>query len=808
MKKTQLMKYLITLLFAFYLNIISAIPAMAVWTPRWENLGGTSLSGPAVASSGVGRIEVFWRGTDNHLKYKSKLPNGGWSREQDLGGSLSGDPAAVAQANGRIDVFWRGVDGSLRRIWYLPDGGWSAEQNLGAQLRLSPMSAGSGPAVALLSSGRLDVFWRATDNRLRHIWSLSNAGWSAEQNLGGALASDPAAVSSDNNRIDLFWKDSSARLKHIWYPYGNGWSAEEDLAGGLDSSPSATSWGQGRMDVFWKGTDNKLKHRWTTQGSWMPAGGGIEDLGGNLTTAPEAASGGPGDIHVIARGGYFQALEHKAWQISPWHNDKPYAPSTMISQESVWDDSRLFEFSSVVAPPGTFGCSAGRYFLSGSNSSGVGSITNLLLQRDICPFITCPTTNTFPSVPQGQAYYIGNDNVMARLSNGTLLLVRLIRTNTHPSNPAVAGPAYDRVGALVWASTDCGNTWTIRNFIDSANTANFAPPDWDGVDSGYAEQQPKEGGGTQRGGWDRPEIYADHWSGNVYITMAARGGVDASGNAKYSDTLLFRSSDGGESWAMRPVISGTHAPLMMTSVGGLGHPSALFLFRCTGSGYPYLYRSYDGGVTLSEPFKVSNYQNGSVAYGGGGLQGCQSVTRIGRYIDTEFISGDTLVDTVRVTWSSVVGNRQVLQVASVKMKVDIGIFPSLFPPPSEATHLKTIERLDGDIVRSTIIETEPSLVGFDSGENTALLFWIERIPDAFSYTNRLRGIVVRDENGWSDPFYISQYPWIENGSTGHYIKGGFYVNPASTLPLRFWVPWIEEGTTKRYLHTKQLGVIR
>ena len=297
MEKKYLMKRLTTLLVAFCLNAILAIPALATWTPRWENLGGTSLSGPAVASSGIGRLDVFWRGADNHLMHKSKSPNGGWSREQDLGGNLSGDPAAVSQANGRIDVFWRGTDGSLRHIWYLYNGGWSAERNLGAQFRLSPLSPGSGPAVASSESGRLDVFWRGADNRLKHIWYLNNGAWSLEQNLGGALDSDPAAVSSDKNRIDVFWKDSTNRLKRIWYPFNGGWSAEQDLAGALDSAPAVTSWGQGRMDVFWKGADNKLKHRWTTQdGNWMPAGGGIEDLGGNLTSAPEAASGGSEDI--------------------------------------------------------------------------------------------------------------------------------------------------------------------------------------------------------------------------------------------------------------------------------------------------------------------------------------------------------------------------------------------------------------------------------------------------------------------------------------------------------------------------------
>jgi hypothetical protein len=44
---------------------------MGTWTPRWECIGGNSLSGPAVASWGTGRLDVFWRGADGMASKRS-----------------------------------------------------------------------------------------------------------------------------------------------------------------------------------------------------------------------------------------------------------------------------------------------------------------------------------------------------------------------------------------------------------------------------------------------------------------------------------------------------------------------------------------------------------------------------------------------------------------------------------------------------------------------------------------------------------------------------------------------------------------
>ena len=472
----------------------------------------------------------------------------------------------------------------------------------------------------------------------------------------------------------------------------------------------------------------------------------------------------------------------------------------MISEtvhDGDWPADRLFEFSSVVAPPGTSGCPAGRHFLSGSNGSGFLSIADLLLQTDFPPCGACPTTNIFSSVPSGPAYYIGNDNVMARLPNGALLLVRLVRTVTDPLDPSSTSGDFDRVGALIWASTDCGATWNIRSFIDSADTANFPPPNWDGVDLGYGQMQPDhKNGGLTRGGWDREEIYVDPWSGDVFITMNGEGGVDSAGNEKYHNALLFRSKDGGMTWKMTPVSSDHITPLMMTSVGGLGYPSTLFLFNA--GKHPTLRWSFDGGATISEKFTVSDYTVGQVQWGGGlQIQGCESVTRIGRHQGVV-----SAYDTVRITWPSVLNNKQVLRVASVTIGIDSSPFSPITPP--QFKDLKTIGRPDGDVLHSSIIEADLSLAELDSGENTALIFWIERVFNL----NQIRGIVVRDENGWSDEFYISQAAWTENGATGHYIKGGFYVNNSSLSPLRFLAPWIQTDTSPRTLRTKLLGVSR
>ncbi|MGK3985906.1 hypothetical protein WME99_22855 [Sorangium sp. So ce136] len=256
--------------------------AAALYGARWESLGGTLTSSPAVSSWGSGRLDVFARGADNALWHK--WFQGSWSGWESLGGSITSDPAAVSWSNGRIDVFARGTDNSLQHKWF--QGGWSTWESLGGTLT-------SGPAVSSWGSGRLDVFARGTDNSLQH--KSFQSSWSAWESLGGSLTSDPAAVSWSNGRIDVFARGTDNGLTHKYFQ--GSWSSWESLGGVLTSAPGVSSWGSGRLDVFARGGDNALWHKWY-QGGWAD----WEWLGGNLTASPDAVSWGNGRIDVFARG--------------------------------------------------------------------------------------------------------------------------------------------------------------------------------------------------------------------------------------------------------------------------------------------------------------------------------------------------------------------------------------------------------------------------------------------------------------------------------------------------------------------------
>jgi N-acetylmuramoyl-L-alanine amidase len=252
----------------------------------WQSLGGVAKGAPA-ATWEPGRLDVFVRGSDNHLWYKSYAT--GWSGWQDLGGPpglLGSDPAAVSWSAGRIDVFVAGADGHLWRRWYA--GHWSSWEYLGGFLVGAPSVASWGP-------GRLDVFVRGTDNHLWHKWY--SGGWSGWELRRGQLTSSPAAVSWGPDRVDVFVRGTDSALWHT--AFAGTWSGFGPLGGVLAGSPGVASWAAGRLDVFARGTDNRLYHQWFAAGAW--SGWQLAE-GGVLTSAPAAVSWGLGHIDVFVRG--------------------------------------------------------------------------------------------------------------------------------------------------------------------------------------------------------------------------------------------------------------------------------------------------------------------------------------------------------------------------------------------------------------------------------------------------------------------------------------------------------------------------
>ena len=149
-----------------------------------------------VSSWASGRLDLFGRGTDNHLKHR--WYDGSWHDWQDLGGTLTSSPAAVSWAENRIDIFAADTNNHLTHTWW--DGAWHGFEDLGGDLT-------SAPTVSSFGERSLDVFARDDHNHLVHKYFRDATGWSGWEDLGGDLASTPTAVSWASDRI----RDSCSR---------------------------------------------------------------------------------------------------------------------------------------------------------------------------------------------------------------------------------------------------------------------------------------------------------------------------------------------------------------------------------------------------------------------------------------------------------------------------------------------------------------------------------------------------------------------------------------------------------------------
>jgi len=161
------------------------------WKPTYSlgapAVGVTSSSSPSIASWAVGRLDVFVRGTDNHLwvtscQAASCLSSGSFSSWAVVpGGTFSGSPAAVARSPGLIEVFVHGMDDRLWMTSYT--GAWNGYWAIPG----GTLGAGSSPAVTSWSGHKLDVFVIGTDSRLWRNWWDGGSAWNGYEPMGGTL---------------------------------------------------------------------------------------------------------------------------------------------------------------------------------------------------------------------------------------------------------------------------------------------------------------------------------------------------------------------------------------------------------------------------------------------------------------------------------------------------------------------------------------------------------------------------------------------------------------------------------------------
>ena len=186
----------------------------------------TPESAPTVASWGKGHLDVFWRDTNNKIRWlgfersqkgKTGYTSKGWfTTERIAATNVTGTPTAVERTTNIIDLFWKDSNGTLMHK-YTNNGGttWSGTQSLG-------VTASTPPSATSWGKKRVDVVYGVDANHLGHLWIDGSTGtWSpshetlySSQTIGTPFA---VAATPHSGRLDVFAVDSSWKINRTLY---------------------------------------------------------------------------------------------------------------------------------------------------------------------------------------------------------------------------------------------------------------------------------------------------------------------------------------------------------------------------------------------------------------------------------------------------------------------------------------------------------------------------------------------------------------------------------------------------------------
>jgi len=326
----------------------------------------------AAASARAGRLDVYFRGTDQALWHAASIDGQAWA-QQSLGGTIIGGPTAASRVftttfgvpnKDHLEVFARGIFNGVHRksrtASIVPLSGdplaerWSDWEALdGATVERPALVTGRPSRVAVVTTDptrvpqvdsldganwtgwrgwsgrmlqstpsalswggdRLDVFGVSLDGSLRHAWGAVSGGGGSSESLGGVIG-QPAAVSWGDGRLDIVALGADSTAFHIAFN-GTTWEPYLPIGGTGTSNIAVVSWGPGRLDVFMRSLDSALWHNWCSgtcgEGTW----GKWESLGGILRGTPVVTSWGPNRLDIFVVGGN-NFIYHKAWNGQTW----------------------------------------------------------------------------------------------------------------------------------------------------------------------------------------------------------------------------------------------------------------------------------------------------------------------------------------------------------------------------------------------------------------------------------------------------------------------------------------------------------
>lgn len=149
----------------------------------WTKIGGVLSSAPTLTSWEPGRLDLFSTGPAGDLQHHwFDASVGGWQSWESLGKAsngqpLSSGPGGMSWGMGRIDVFARGSDGVLWQKWFDGNhGGWQPWVRFTGVIN-------SDPTISSWEPGRLDEFSTGPAGDLQHFYFGKN-GWGNWSSLG------------------------------------------------------------------------------------------------------------------------------------------------------------------------------------------------------------------------------------------------------------------------------------------------------------------------------------------------------------------------------------------------------------------------------------------------------------------------------------------------------------------------------------------------------------------------------------------------------------------------------------------------
>ncbi|HEU5098416.1 MAG TPA: hypothetical protein VFU22_05325 [Roseiflexaceae bacterium] len=254
----------------------------------WQSLGGGFKSNPVVGRNDDGRLEVFARGLDDALWHTSQTsPNRSfsspsvWTRLGDV--QFVGDPVVGVNEDGRLEVFVRDRNDLLEHIWQTSPNGPFSEwaRIIPIQRESADIQFVDDPAVGRNRDGRLEVFVRARNKSLWHIWQTSAGGnwsewrsdWGWNADWGGDVGSKPVVAANFDGRLEVFFRDGApvgdpplSPLLHVWQTIPNGtWHEVKKMPGLWRGDPSVILNRHNGLEVFGVGADDyRLWHTMQT----------------------------------------------------------------------------------------------------------------------------------------------------------------------------------------------------------------------------------------------------------------------------------------------------------------------------------------------------------------------------------------------------------------------------------------------------------------------------------------------------------------------------------------------------------------